>query len=759
MPQVAACTYSFLLLAAVLVPGAVRSAPVAPLAPDDAVGTRESQPACPRFRWSAPDGDYAVSITVHRMDERTGTVDATPVLSTTRPARERAWTPETGRCLGPGAYAWTVRDARGPVASVPAPFQVSGLPDDAELRAAMAVIERHLEGTSVPDSGASSSTPASAPVAAKALGDATAIVGLVPDATGSTRGVHGVVASADGAGVLAENTNPAGYDLQLAGTVPALVSEREWRLASGTAQSVDFTNPAGAMTLKVQGVNVVTTATDQDTTYAAGNQLSLAVNSNTFNVLEGPGSGLDADTLDGLNAAEIGGNGHDHIGQVWTGNVAAGLTVSNANASGSGLLGSNTSASGFNYGVRGTATSINGRGVLGEALASTGGAYGVFGVSASTSGHGVSGRSDALTGNGFGVFGRGRSPTGAGGMFVNDGGGLLIAADDAAAPNLAALEFSVDNDGNVVAESYAGNGAALTGLSESLFGNFGGDGSNGARIVAGTESVALRAQYTTLTLNAGSLLQTSSADGRAYIAVQGLCSIRGTISGRGRGAPGAQGFSFTFPGQPGRSALNRPERPQVPGCVSGAGGGGGTAVDIVGGNGGGAEGDGGADSLPAESSTWKRIGLSGGSLGTRTGDTRTDGFAGLLACPGAGGGSGGAANANSSGSTNAGGNGGAGGAVIYLECGSLELTSGGTLDARGANGSPGTCSGTECATQDGGGGGGGGGGGVVLVRTRSVIDASGQILVTGGSGGASAGFASVSGGAGATGYADVVIVR
>jgi hypothetical protein len=41
----------------------------------------------------------------------------------------------------------------------------------------------------------------------------------------------------------------------------------------------------------------VTCETDDNTTYAAGNQLSLA--GTTFNVVEGSGSGLDADTLDG----------------------------------------------------------------------------------------------------------------------------------------------------------------------------------------------------------------------------------------------------------------------------------------------------------------------------------------------------------------------------------------------------------------------------------------------------------------------------
>jgi hypothetical protein len=66
----------------------------------------------------------------------------------------------------------------------------------------------------------------------------------------------------------------------------------------------DFHNPGdGTMTLRVDGVDVVTTATDQDTQYQAGNQLQLS--STTFDVVEGSGSGLDADLLDGLDSTDF----------------------------------------------------------------------------------------------------------------------------------------------------------------------------------------------------------------------------------------------------------------------------------------------------------------------------------------------------------------------------------------------------------------------------------------------------------------------
>ena len=64
----------------------------------------------------------------------------------------------------------------------------------------------------------------------------------------------------------------------------------------------DFHNPGvGTMTSRVDGVDVVTTATDQDTTYLPGNQLQLT--GTTFDVVEGSGSGLDADLLDGQDSA------------------------------------------------------------------------------------------------------------------------------------------------------------------------------------------------------------------------------------------------------------------------------------------------------------------------------------------------------------------------------------------------------------------------------------------------------------------------
>ncbi len=57
-------------------------------------------------------------------------------------------------------------------------------------------------------------------------------------------------------------------------------------------------------------------AVDNDTTYTAGNQLSLS--GTTFNVVEGSGSGLDADTLDGLDASAFASASHNHDNRYWS---------------------------------------------------------------------------------------------------------------------------------------------------------------------------------------------------------------------------------------------------------------------------------------------------------------------------------------------------------------------------------------------------------------------------------------------------------
>lgn len=729
-------------LGGVLLPFAAWTA--VPLAPN-AAGGAQAAGRCPAFEWRG-DGAAGVEIEVYRVAADAGKALEGPVLQHTITGPATRWSAAGGACLAAGTHAWSVRSLPDGAWSDPLLFDVAGPPSDEELEAAIAVIEQYLAQRGERDTDAG----AKPPLRGKGAGGITAVQGLVPDVAGTTRGVHGTVASPAGVGVLAENAHPAGFDLQLAGPVPAQVNEREWRLDAATPQTVNFTNPSGAMSVLVQGQPLITAETDQNTTYSAGNQLALA--STTFNVVEGAGSGLDADTVDGLNAADLAGVAHTHAGQVWTSTQTSQSTLVGISAAlvGAGLEGRNSV----------------GAGLIGTATASSGSnAIGVRATTQSTLGIGVSGSAFANSGATLGILGLSESPAGAGGLFLNNGGGLLLAASNASTPTLAGLEFSVDNDGDVVAKSYAGNGQPLTGVESSMFRTFGGDGSNGALVVSGATGIGVRRQYTTLTINAGAILDAGSGDGRSYIAVQGRCTIRGTINARGFGALGPLfNPTGTSPGLAGRDAFDRTSRVALPNCVSGAGGAGGRVVDVNGGNGGGAESDGGLGSSTGPSpggasSSWKRLGISGGGFGVRDSGTGHAGYAAVLACPGAGGGTGATVNADGI-NSNAiqQGRAGFGGGVVYLECGELELTSTGIIDARGTDGWSKTCTGPDCAIRDGVGGDGGGGGGVVLIRTRQIIAQSGQILVDGGAGGAGAGFMASAGGAGASGYADILIV-
>ena len=60
---------------------------------------------------------------------------------------------------------------------------------------------------------------------------------------------------------------------------------------------------------------------DDDTTYAPGNQLALT--GDTFDVVEGTGSGLDADTIDGLDSTSLASSAHLHAGEDISSGVVA----------------------------------------------------------------------------------------------------------------------------------------------------------------------------------------------------------------------------------------------------------------------------------------------------------------------------------------------------------------------------------------------------------------------------------------------------
>jgi hypothetical protein len=102
----------------------------------------------------------------------------------------------------------------------------------------------------------------------------------------------------------------------------------------------------------------------------------------------------------------------------------AGVDGWNSGATGRGVSGFVSSASGDTNGVYGESASTEGQGVYGRATAASGFAYGLYGESASTSGRGVYGLATATSGSAIGVYGVTGSSSGYAGYFVGSVGVL-----------------------------------------------------------------------------------------------------------------------------------------------------------------------------------------------------------------------------------------------------------------------------------------------------------------------------------------------
>ena len=219
------------------------------------------------------------------MEEATGELTDQPRVRVELPATAGSWTPQGNSCLEPGSrYAWALGsvDSDGQTTwSDPLLVEAVAVPTEEQVERAMGVIERYLAARGQADSSAAvrvasltqSSTPKDRPRPRKnrqrlgssgGSGPTAAIRGNMPATSGEVYGVHGQAASADGAGILAENS--AGPDLVLGGSEPTKLSETGIERSSAGASTFDITNTGGGtMELTVGGVAVTTTATDQDT--------------------------------------------------------------------------------------------------------------------------------------------------------------------------------------------------------------------------------------------------------------------------------------------------------------------------------------------------------------------------------------------------------------------------------------------------------------------------------------------------------------
>lgn len=324
--------------------GSAKSRPASPISPGEIEQESEASGSCPTFSWSPASEASGTEIAVYELREEGGRAEPLLLFSRRFPEGASSWSPARAECLQPGGrFAWIVRSASADGAEAGAwsearRFTVAGAPGDDEVAAALEVLRRRFEAggaTVQATGGAGGGSSAHHPAAAarrqgssarapEGVAGSAAIRGELAGASGETYGVLGVSNSAAGAGLAATN-NANGPDLRIdgsaAGATDLALSEAALDRSSLGSETFTIQNSGGGtMTLKVDNADVITTTTltwaaiagvpagfadgiDDDTLYAAGNQLDLATG--TFGVLEGPGSGLDADTLDGLDSADV----------------------------------------------------------------------------------------------------------------------------------------------------------------------------------------------------------------------------------------------------------------------------------------------------------------------------------------------------------------------------------------------------------------------------------------------------------------------
>jgi hypothetical protein len=258
---------------------------------------------CPTFSWQQMAHGELFELRVYALpdefDLETGVgadlAGAHLVIQEWLPAGVTSWTPPVERALARGGrYAWFVGVATAePDGGFRAAdewsearlFGVVEAPSAQEVEAAMELLRRHVSLADGPDSDVANRQMNGAadgerePQAAQQAPSGTvsrsvvtgpaAVKGEMPDPAGETYGVVGVSNSPGGAGVGAANA-VGGPDIVLDGSAGGSVNTelRESGIdrPAPVAQSFDVTNSGGGtMTLRVDGVDVVTTLTDRDT--------------------------------------------------------------------------------------------------------------------------------------------------------------------------------------------------------------------------------------------------------------------------------------------------------------------------------------------------------------------------------------------------------------------------------------------------------------------------------------------------------------
>jgi hypothetical protein len=207
---------------------------------------------------------------------------------------------------------------------------------------------------------------------------------------------------------------------------------------NGSPGGIAVEGTAGALGIAIKGVGKSASATSSQLT-----ERPLAVWGST-NQIDGVGLAGTAD--DGFGVLAINNSQHDAAGffqNTATGGAAAAVEGKTSSSAGYGVYGiaTSTDTSGLAYGVYGQA--VTGPGVYGYSTGNSG-VVGVSNTTVECCTQGAAGINMATSGNNNGVYGEAHSPDGVGGLFENQGGGLILLGRVNPSANL----FTVDTNGS-----------------------------------------------------------------------------------------------------------------------------------------------------------------------------------------------------------------------------------------------------------------------------------------------------------------------
>jgi hypothetical protein len=245
---------------------------------------------CPSFSWGAVAGALSWELVAY---ELSGTESGGgQALGVVIPGSALSWTPSLGECLAPGSrYVWFVRaiGAEGPGEwSRGRLFEIVDVPTIAEVEEALRVLERF--------------------VGERGGGDARETAGPTddPDVVPGPEAEHEVSPGDEASALLVTGVEIGESSITIGGDEVVTVATDQDTLGGMSCADGQLAKWNASFALWECGDDL------SGTSYAAGNQLELV--SSTFNVVEGSGSGLDADLLDGKDSAEFAARTHPHSG-------------------------------------------------------------------------------------------------------------------------------------------------------------------------------------------------------------------------------------------------------------------------------------------------------------------------------------------------------------------------------------------------------------------------------------------------------------